>query len=187
MKTIRWGMIGCGDVAEVKSGPGFQNADGSELVAVMRRRGDLAADFARRHGVRASYDNAAALINDPAVDAVYVATPPGAHEELALAVCAARKPAYVEKPMARTHAECQRMIDAGLEIHFISDAVLIHKEHASTMQAQRLASQIYFDDLIAFTRKWYGALAALALKLLVIPTRTAMDIVQRRRGERDKF
>ncbi len=112
MKTIRWGMIGCGDVAEVKSGPGFQKADGSELCAVMRRRGDLAADFARRHGVRASYDDAAALINDPAVDAVYVATPPGAHEELALAVCAARKPAYVEKPMARTHAECQRTIDA---------------------------------------------------------------------------
>jgi predicted dehydrogenase len=112
MKTIRWGMIGCGDVAEVKSGPGFQKADGSELVAVMRRRGDLAADFARRHGVRASYDDAAALINDPAVDAVYIATPPGAHEALALAVCAARKPAYVEKPMARTHAECRRMIDA---------------------------------------------------------------------------
>src|SRR5262249_30355542 len=112
MKTIRWGMIGCGDVAEVKSGPGFQQADGSELVAVMRRRGDLAADFARRHGVRAWYDDATALISDPAVDAVYVATPPGAHQELALAVCAARKPAYVEKPMARTHAECRRMIDA---------------------------------------------------------------------------
>ena len=78
----------------------------------MRRRGDLAADFARRHGVRASYDDAAALIDDPAVDAVYVATPPGAHEELALAVCAARKPAYVEKPMARSHAECRRMVDA---------------------------------------------------------------------------
>jgi predicted dehydrogenase len=112
MKTIRWGMIGCGDVAEVKSGPGFQKADGSALCAVMRRRGDLAADFARRHDVRAWYDDAAALINDPAVDAIYVATPPGAHEELALAVCAARKPAYVEKPMARTHAECRRMVDA---------------------------------------------------------------------------
>ncbi len=110
--TIRWGLLGCGDVAEVKSGPGFQKAAGSELVAVMRRRGDLAADYARRHGVRASYDDAAALINDPAVDAVYVATPPGAHAELALAVCAARKPAYVEKPMARNHAECRLMLDA---------------------------------------------------------------------------
>ena len=110
--TIRWGILGCGDVTEVKSGPGFQKAEGSALLAVMRRRGDLAADFARRHGVRAWYDDAAALIDDPAVDAVYVATPPGAHEELALAVCAARKPAYVEKPMARNHAECRRMIDA---------------------------------------------------------------------------
>jgi predicted dehydrogenase len=38
MKTIRWGMIGCGDVAEVKSGPGFYKADHSSLVAVMRQR-----------------------------------------------------------------------------------------------------------------------------------------------------
>jgi 1,5-anhydro-D-fructose reductase (1,5-anhydro-D-mannitol-forming) len=112
MTTIRWGMIGCGDVAEMKSGPGFQKAAGSALVAVMRRHGDLAADFARRHGVAAWYDDADALIADPAVDAVYIATPPGAHEQLALAVCAAGKPAYVEKPMARNHAECQRMVDA---------------------------------------------------------------------------
>ena len=110
--TIRWGMIGCGAVTEVKSGPGFQKAQGSELVAVMRRRGDLAADYARRHGVRAWYDDAGALIGDPAVDAVYVATPPGAHESVALAACAARKPTYVEKPMARNHAECRRLVDA---------------------------------------------------------------------------
>ncbi|MBI1257173.1 MAG: glycosyltransferase [Chloroflexi bacterium] len=81
----------------------------------------------------------------------------------------------------------QRMIDAGYEIHFTAEATLLHKEHASTQQAQRLASQIYFDDLIAFTRKWHGSLAAFTLHLLVIPTRMAMDFVQRRRGERDKF
>ena len=77
----------------------------------MRRRGE-------GRGLRAParrprwYDDAAALIADPEVDAVYVATPPGAHEELALAVCAAGKPGYVEKPMARNHAECRRMIEA---------------------------------------------------------------------------
>ncbi len=81
----------------------------------------------------------------------------------------------------------QRMIGTGLEIHFTAEAILIHKEHASTKQAQRLASQIYFDDLIAFTGKWHGKLAAFTLRLLLIPTRAAMDIVQRRRGERDKF
>ena len=110
--TVRWGIIGCGDVTEVKSGPGFQKAAGSALVAVMRRRGDLAADYARRHGVPRWYDDARALIADPEVDAVYVATPPETHLEYALQVAAAGKPAYVEKPMARHAPECDRMVAA---------------------------------------------------------------------------
>jgi len=110
--TIRWGIIGCGDVTEIKSGPGFQKAQGSRLVAVMRRRGELAKDYARRHGVPRWYDNAAALIADPEVDAVYIATPPETHLHYALQVAAAGKPVYVEKPMARNHTECAAMIGA---------------------------------------------------------------------------
>jgi 1,5-anhydro-D-fructose reductase (1,5-anhydro-D-mannitol-forming) len=109
---IRWGIIGCGSVTEVKSGPGFQKAVGSRLVAVMRRTGSLAQDYAKRHNVPRWYDNADALINDPQVDAVYVATLPGTHLEYALKVAAAGKPCYVEKPMARSYAECRRMLDA---------------------------------------------------------------------------
>jgi 1,5-anhydro-D-fructose reductase (1,5-anhydro-D-mannitol-forming) len=112
MRTIRWGIIGCGDVTEVKSGPGFQKADGSALVAVMRRDGEKARDYARRHGVARAYDHARALIADPEVDAVYIATPPSSHCTLALDVAAAGKPCLVEKPMAINHAECRRMIDA---------------------------------------------------------------------------
>lgn len=110
--TIRWGILGCGDVCEVKSGPGFRKAAGSELVAVMRRDRRLAEDFAQRHGVAAAYDDARALIADPRVSAVYIASPPGSHLELALQVAAAGKPAYVEKPMARSHQECLRMVEA---------------------------------------------------------------------------
>lgn len=110
--TIRWGILGCGDVCEIKSGPGLQKAVGSELVAVMRRDAAKARDFAARHGVPRWYAEAEALIHDPGVDAVYVATPPGSHCDLALAVARAGKPCYVEKPMARSHAECQEMIAA---------------------------------------------------------------------------
>ena len=109
---VRWGIIGCGDVTEVKSGPGFRKADRSALVAVMRRNGALAADYARRHGVPRWYDDASALIADPEVDAVYIATPPDTHASYALAVAAAGKPAYVEKPMARHAPECDRMVEA---------------------------------------------------------------------------
>jgi 1,5-anhydro-D-fructose reductase (1,5-anhydro-D-mannitol-forming) len=108
--TIRWGIIGCGDVTEVKSGPGLQKARGSQLVAVMRRNGALAADYARRHGVARWYDDARALAHDPDVDAIYVATPPGAHLEGVQLAAAAGKPVYVEKPMARNTTECDAMI-----------------------------------------------------------------------------
>ena len=112
MRTIRWGIIGCGNVTEVKSGPGFQKATNSALVAVMRRDASLAEDYARRHGVSRWYADAQALIADPEVDAVYVATPPDSHMEYALACAHAGKPVYVEKPMARILAECEAMIDA---------------------------------------------------------------------------
>ena len=110
MRTIRWGIIGCGDVTEVKSGPGFQKAQHSRLVAVMRRNGDLARDYAQRHGVPRWYDDAQALIDDPEVDAVYIATPPAFHKAYTLLSAEAGKPVYVEKPMALNHAECQDMI-----------------------------------------------------------------------------
>ncbi len=113
--TIRWGAIGCGRVAEVKSAPGLQKAKGSMLLAVMRRDAALAEDYARRHGVPRWTTDAESLIRDPEVDAVYIATPPGAHLEYALRVAAAGKPAYVEKPMARNEYECRRMIDAFAE------------------------------------------------------------------------
>src|SRR3954462_7042065 len=104
MHSVRWGIIGCGDVTEVKSGPGFQKADGSALVAVMRRDGEKAREYARRHGVPRAYDRADDLIDDAEVDAVYIATPPASHGELAFRVAAAGKPCLVEKPMALNHA-----------------------------------------------------------------------------------
>lgn len=111
-KTIGWGIIGCGDVTEKKSGPGFQKATGSRLVAVMRRNAERAEDYARRHGVPRWYDDARALVDDPEVDAVYVATPPSSHREYTLLAAGAGKPVYVEKPMAMSFAECEEMIGA---------------------------------------------------------------------------
>jgi len=112
INVVHWGIVGCGDVCEVKSGPGFQKAEGSALVAVMRRDRARAEDFARRHGVPRVHATADALIDDPDVHAVYIATPPSSHLDLARRVAAAGKPCLVEKPMAMNHAECVRMVDA---------------------------------------------------------------------------
>ena len=112
-KTIRWGIIGCGDVTEVKSGPAFQKVEGSALVAVMRRDGDKARDYAQRHGVAKWYDDGQALVDDPDVDAVYIATPPSSHKHYALMAIVAGKPVYVEKPFAMDAAECEAIVAAG--------------------------------------------------------------------------
>ncbi len=96
----------------MKSGPALAKAEGSSLVAVMRRTAHLAEDYARRHAVARWYADADALVADADVDAVYVATPPRWHREYTLLAARHRKPVYVEKPMALSHEECLEMIEA---------------------------------------------------------------------------
>ena len=115
MDQVNWGIIGCGDVTEVKSGPAFSKVPHSRLVAVMRRDAGKAADYAKRHQVPVWYDDANALINDPNVNAVYVATPPDTHADYAIRAMRAGKPVYVEKPMALNAAECAAMNQVSRE------------------------------------------------------------------------
>ncbi|MVN23434.1 Gfo/Idh/MocA family protein [Mucilaginibacter arboris] len=113
MEKIKWGIIGCGDVTEKKSGPAFNKVAGSELVAVMRRDAAKAADYAKRHQVPKWYSKADELINDPEINAIYIATPPLQHEEYAVKAMAAGKPVYVEKPISLSAASARRILEAS--------------------------------------------------------------------------
>jgi predicted dehydrogenase len=115
MEKINWGIIGCGDVTEVKSGPAFNKVENSALVAVMRRDAEKAKDYALRHGVSKWYNDAEKLINDKEVNAVYIATPPAFHEEYAIAAMNAGKPVYIEKPMALDFASAKNIIQVAQE------------------------------------------------------------------------
>jgi len=113
--TVNWGIIGVGNVTEVKSGPAFYKIEHSNLVAVMRRNAEKAEDYAKRHNIPKWYSDASELINDPNVDAVYIATPPDSHASYAIEAMNAGKPVYVEKPMARNYSECQKMLEVSRE------------------------------------------------------------------------
>lgn len=115
MEEIKWGIIGCGKVTELKSGPAFNKIEHSRLVAVMRRNAVLAEDYARRHGVPEFYSDADKIIHHPEINAVYVATPPSTHAEYAIRAMKAGKAVYVEKPMALNPAECREMIRVSEE------------------------------------------------------------------------
>ncbi len=112
MKTIGFGIIGCGDVTEKKSGPAFQKAEGSRLVSVMRRDPVKLEDYARRHGVGKYSTNYLDLLTDSEVDAVYIATPPHMHLFYTLEAAKHGKAVYVEKPMALSAVQCREMVAA---------------------------------------------------------------------------
>ena len=114
-RKIRWGIIGCGNVTEVKSGPAYKLTEGFELKAVMRRDLEKLQDYVQRHGIEKYYTDADALINDPEIDAVYIATPPDTHLLYALKVAEAGKPCCVEKPLSPSYAESLKIYETFQE------------------------------------------------------------------------
>lgn len=109
MKTIKWGFIGCGDVTKQKSGPAFQKIKNSEVIAVMSRDAEKAKAYAQEREIKKWYDDAQELVDDPDINAVYIATPPSSHATYAIMAMKAGKDVYVEKPMAVTYEECTRI------------------------------------------------------------------------------
>ncbi|MCR4853864.1 MAG: Gfo/Idh/MocA family oxidoreductase [Prevotella sp.] len=109
MKIIKWGFIGCGEVTELKSGPAFNEVPGSSVVAVMCRTERRVRSYAERFHIPKWYTDAQELIDDPDVNAIYVATPPSSHATFAIMAMRAGKPVYVEKPLASSYDECARV------------------------------------------------------------------------------
>ncbi|MCG2652997.1 Gfo/Idh/MocA family protein [Alloprevotella tannerae] len=106
---VKWGFIGCGEATEKKSGPAFTEASHSEVVAIMSRNLAKASAYAQNHGIKKWYNDPQILIDDPDVNAVYIATPPSTHATYAIMALKAGKPVYVEKPLASNYEDCCRV------------------------------------------------------------------------------
>jgi len=146
-KTINWGIIGCGDVTEIKSGPAFNKVPNSKLVAVMRRNAEKAKDYAQRHGVERWYSNADDLINDAGVNAVYVATPPLNHEEYAIKSMKAGKPVYIEKPMAINAGAAERIEQVAKETGIKISVAHYRRQQPLFLKIKELLQQKAIGDI----------------------------------------
>ena len=109
MKHISWGFIGCGEVTELKSGPAFNEVEGSHVEAVYSRSKEKVLSYAERHHIKKWYTDAQQLIDDPEVNAIYIATPPSSHATYAIMAMKAGKPVYIEKPLAASYEDCARI------------------------------------------------------------------------------
>jgi predicted dehydrogenase len=110
--VFQWGLIGAGDIVRKRVAAALRDAPGSQLTAVCRARGDLAQAFAATVGARRWHGDWQALVQDPGIDGVYVATPVHLHAEQTIAAARAGKHVLCEKPMALTAGECEQMIAA---------------------------------------------------------------------------
>jgi predicted dehydrogenase len=151
MKTIEgnvnWGIIGCGDVCEIKSGPAFKRVPHSTLAAVMRRNLEKAKDFAQRHQVPTYYDHAVDLIKDPRVNAIYIATPPAYHETYALQAMKAGKPVYIEKPVALNVHSCKKMAQYASETEMPASVAHYRRQLPLFMEVKKLLSENILGNL----------------------------------------
>jgi predicted dehydrogenase len=166
---INWGIIGCGDVTEKKSGPAFGKVPGSKLLAVMRRDGEKAADYAHRHHIDHWFSNADDLLNHPGLDAIYIATPPDSHADYAIAALNKGYHVYVEKPVTRNNYEA-RQIAKSLEKYPNQKLTVAHYRRAVPMflkVKELLESKLIGDVRAVEIRMWQSRKPALIAKTAV--------------------
>ena len=111
MRKIRWGVIGAGGIADRRTIPGMMLCDNAELVAVMEVSMERAETSRAKWGCKRAYDNEADLLADPEIDAVYIASPVALHARHAMAAAQAGKHILIEKPLALTAEEGQKIVD----------------------------------------------------------------------------
>jgi predicted dehydrogenase len=153
MEKIIWGIIGCGNVTEVKSGPAFNKVPNSSLLAVMRRDKVKAEDYANRHHVKKWYSNAESLIQDPEINAIYIATPPDSHETYTLAAFKAGKPVYVEKPMALNSIEAERMQEAAEKYSCKLSVAHYRRAQARFLEIKRIIEEQVLGEISSVDMK----------------------------------
>ena len=111
MKKVRWGVIGAGGIAQRRTIPGMMQCENAGLIAVMEITPELAESCRAKWNCKKAYTSAEDLLNDPEIDAVYIASPVFLHAQQAMAAADAGKHILIEKPLAMTAAEGQEVVE----------------------------------------------------------------------------
>lgn len=160
MKKLKWGVIGAGGIARTRTIPGLALAQNAELAAVMDPKPDMAGSLAQAYGGRA-YTSAAELMQDPQVEAVYIASPVYAHEEQVLMALAAGLPVLVEKPAGRTVAECLTMQSAARQAGVPVGVGFMMRFHTFHQQIRQLIQSGALGQVVSARAQqifWYPAM-----------------------------
>lgn len=169
MNTVKWGLIGCGDIANKRVAPALKSLENCELLAVSRKKFELAGSFADKFGANKTFKTWQELLDCDEIDAVYIATPVNLHCEQTIAAAEAGKHVLCEKPMAIDPDECDRMIDSckannvKLGIAYYRHFYPIIKRIKQILSSGQIGPAVmvqvnafaYFDPPADFSRSWF--------------------------------
>ncbi len=151
--AVGWGIVGLGGIARFVA-RALEPAENARLVAVASRSVDKAAEFARSYGDATPYGSYAAMLADPRVEVVYVATPNALHPPQTLAALEAGKHVLVEKPMALSVADAQAMVDRAREVKRLIGVGFHLRHHAVHREAKRLIESGEIGSVVFATSLW---------------------------------
>jgi 1,5-anhydro-D-fructose reductase (1,5-anhydro-D-mannitol-forming) len=152
--TLGWGIISTGLHVEHKIAPAINATPDAELVAVCSRDQGRAEACAAVHGARAAYNDLGALLRDPRVDAVFIASPNAIHAQQALQAAQAGKHVFSEKPMATTLDDAVAMVRT-CRSHGVKLGVGYHlRQHPGLREARRLVAAGILGTIALAQGQW---------------------------------
>ena len=155
---IKWGVIGCGGIADRRTIPGMMLADNAELVAVMDANGEVAEKVREKYNAKFAFDNYEELLAIDEIDAVYIASPVFCHKEQAFAAAKAKKHILLEKPMALTVEESKEIADFCKEQGVKLGVGLMMRFHSYHQAMKKIIAEGKLGDVVSMRGQltcWY--------------------------------
>jgi predicted dehydrogenase len=155
--ALKIGMIGTGRIASMKLLPALQNASGAELWSVLSRDTSRATEIAKQYGAKSAtpgHDDLDAMLADPELDAVIIATPDKLHSAQAIAAAKAGKHVFCEKPMTTSLAEADAMLKACDEAGVKLGVAFHIRWHAGLRKLHTAAQKGELGDLRHIRVQW---------------------------------
>ncbi len=158
MKKIKWGVIGCGGIADRRTLPGMMLADNAELVAVMDANEEFALKCKEKYGAKYAFTNYEDVLKIEEIDAVYIASPVFFHKEQAIAAAKAKKHMLLEKPVALTVPEAEEIQKACEENNVKVSIGFLMRFHGYHQKIREIVQEGKIGDIVSVRGQftcWY--------------------------------
>jgi predicted dehydrogenase len=148
-EAVRWGVLGCADIAVRKVIPAMAGSEIGEVTAIASRSKDRALSTAQALGIPRSYGSYQELLDDPDIEAVYIPLPNHLHYEWTIAAAEAGKHVLCEKPLAMTSEAALEMIEASERSGVKLMEAFMYRLHPLWVEVRRLVAEGAIGELRA--------------------------------------